>query len=236
MVLSQRHSSIAHARADSPQIPLDISRIVGLAAAMALNIAALMLLLVPVSPPTAAPIKEDVTIFEPLEKKKEDPPPKPPELEVSRARTDAKTTPIRQQVAPTPPKADTTSDAPIVEKAEYSIPTETTGETTGEDISIPQTDPPQVASRLEYASAPAPAYPRDALMDGLQGTVYLKVLVDVDGKPLSVEIHRSSGHRKLDDAAKRQVLKRWKFKPAMHNGQAIQVYGIVPVDFSLSRQ
>jgi protein TonB len=66
--------------------------------------------------------------------------------------------------------------------------------------------------------------------------VYLKVLVGVDGKPLSVEIHRSSGHRKLDDAAKRQVLKRWKFKPAMHNGQAIQVYGIVPVDFSLSRQ
>jgi protein TonB len=236
MVLSQRHISIPYNRTNGSPIALDFNRIVGLAAAMALNIAALMLLLVPVSPPAVTPIIDVFPVPPLIEEKKEDPPPKPPELEVSRTRTDTKTTPVRQPVAPTPPKADTSTDIPLVDNAEYSIPTETTSETSGDDIGIPQNDPTQTASRLEYAMAPAPAYPRDALMDGLQGTVYLKVLVGVDGKPLSVEIHRSSGHRKLDDAAKRQVLKRWKFKPAMHNGQAIQVYGIVPVDFSLSRQ
>ena len=74
------------------------------------------------------------------------------------------------------------------------------------------------------------------LLDGKEGTVVLKVLVDVDGKPLSVEIERSSGHRKLDDAARRQVLRKWMFRPAIRDGQALQVYGIVPVSFSLSLQ
>ena len=71
------------------------------------------------------------------------------------------------------------------------------------------------------------------MLDGIEGTVLLKVLVDVDGKPLSVEIERSSGNRRLDDAARRQVLRKWMFRPAIRDGQAIQVFGMVPVSFSL---
>jgi periplasmic protein TonB len=66
--------------------------------------------------------------------------------------------------------------------------------------------------------------------------VVLKVLVDVDGKPLSVEIERSSGNRKLDDTARRQVLRKWMFRPAIRDGVAVQVYGLVPVNFTLSLQ
>jgi periplasmic protein TonB len=100
---------------------------------------------------------------------------------------------------------------------------------------LPNPDP-LPSTRLEYASAPAPTYPREALLNGIQGTVVLKVLVDVDGKPLSVEIERSSGNRRLDDAARRQVLRKWMFRPAIRDGQAVQVYGIVPVNFTLSLQ
>ena len=43
----------------------------------------------------------------------------------------------------------------------------------------------------------------------------------------------SSGNRDLDRAARMQVLKAWKFQPAMQDGRAVQAYGRVPVDFSL---
>src|SRR5690606_15687155 len=90
---------------------------------------------------------------------------------------------------------------------------------------------PATGMRLEYASAPAPRYPRDAIIDGLQGTVLLEVLVDVDGSPLEVRIHRSSGHRVLDASARRHVLRHWRFRPAVRDGRPVQAIGLVPIDF-----
>ncbi len=238
MVLSQRRRSIPHARTQTmhmtPDAKLDANRIIGMAAAMTLNIAALMLLLVPVSAPTSQiQIKDDPLIFIWRDEIKTPPPPPPVVVPITPPQT---TTPLIQQaIAPPQQEIETTTPLVVPEGTDYT-PQQQTTETNFEETSLPQSTEPQPATRLEYASAPAPTYPRDAINDGLQGTVYLKVLVDVDGTPLSVDIQRSSGHRKLDDAARRQVLKKWKFRPAMQNGQAIQVYGIVPVDFSLSRQ
>jgi protein TonB len=93
---------------------------------------------------------------------------------------------------------------------------------------------PVTGMSLEYASAPAPSYPRDALREGITGTVLLEVLVDVDGSPLKVTIHRSSGNRELDRTAQQQVLKHWRFRPASRNGAAVQAIGIVPIDFKLN--
>ena len=92
---------------------------------------------------------------------------------------------------------------------------------------------PISASHLAYARAPAPAYPRAAVLDRAEGTVVLRVLVDVDGSPLEVAVETSSGNRELDRAARTQVLKHWKFQPAMQDGRAVQAYGRVPVNFSL---
>ena len=61
----------------------------------------------------------------------------------------------------------------------------------------------------------------------------LRVLVDVDGTPVSVTVESSSGNRNLDKAALQHVLKTWRFKPAMQDGQAVQAYGLVPIAFSL---
>jgi periplasmic protein TonB len=241
MVLSQRHVSIPQARMRTApahtSAKLDPTRIAGMAAAIAVNIAAMMLLLVPVSPPAPS-----LTLIEPeappewVEKKEPEKKPEiPPTVELRKPQ------PIQpqQQIlrpAPVAQPVQTQHETIVTEGSEYTEP-QPTNTTPTDIVGLPITNPgPQEATRLEYAKAPAPAYPRDAILDGLEGTVYLKVLVDVDGTPLSVEIHKSSGHRKLDDAARRQVLKKWKFRPAIQDGKAIQVYGIVPLDFSLSRQ
>ena len=94
--------------------------------------------------------------------------------------------------------------------------------------------PPLTGAHLAYESNPAPPYPPESLRNQESGTVLLEVLVDVDGRPLDVKVSRSSGHRALDAAARRQVLTKWRFKPAMQNGRAVQATGLVPVDFSLN--
>lgn len=230
MVLVQRHPSRADAGGLAQAIArIQPVRIIGMAGAIALNAAALMLLLVPVSAPIRTVDTENppVVFIEP----KAPPPPPPPieEVPVVRPRIETPMPRVQQPPQPQPPVQE---EAVVVEGNTYVPPVETT-----DTVPLPvQPDPgPMTSTRLEYASAPAPAYPREAILDGIEGTVLLKVLVGVDGKPLSVEIERSSGNRRLDDAARRQVLRRWLFKPAIRDGQAVQVYGMVPVNFSLTR-
>jgi protein TonB len=59
------------------------------------------------------------------------------------------------------------------------------------------------------------------------------VLVDVDGHPIDVQVQASSGNRALDDAARKQVLKKWLFRPARRNGTPVQAIGIVPIRFTM---
>jgi len=92
---------------------------------------------------------------------------------------------------------------------------------------------PVTVGSLAYISAPAPRYPRAEAHAGIGGTVLLKVLVDVDGRPLEVVVLESSGNRNLDRSARENVLKNWLFQPAMRDGKAVQAYGKVPVVFSM---
>jgi periplasmic protein TonB len=232
MVLTQRHP---HAQTEALHLAIagvQPVRVLGMAGAIALNVAALMLLLVPVSAPVPMSKAEETdTIF--IDDRIKPPPPPPIEVPVVKPTTIRDTRPT--PVTPTTPQPIQDQNVIVPDGSEYVPPTNADPLP---DIgpALPVNPDPQPSTRLEYASAPAPAYPRDELLDGKEGTVVLRVLVDVDGKPLSVEIERSSGHRKLDEAARRQVLRKWMFRPAIRNGQAVQVYGIVPVSFSLSRQ
>lgn len=230
MILAQ---SRTHARADGLAqaiAAIQPSRVLGMAGAIALNIAALMLLLVPVAAPLQVAQPEDPVYTVPLDPPK--PPPPPPTVPVERPKpqTAAPQPELRPQPVTVPPPPVLTDVA-----TEMSLPPPTNIGTEVAKIDVPPVGP-LASERLQYADAPAPSYPREALMAGAEGTVLLKVLVDVDGTPLSVEIEHSSGNRRLDDAARRQVLRKWKFRPAIRDGQAIQVYGMVPVSFSLSRQ
>lgn len=91
------------------------------------------------------------------------------------------------------------------------------------------------STALAYIDAPIPDYPRIAMRKGWEGTVLLRVRVDARGRPVSVEVVRSSGHRVLDEAARRAVSTRWSFRPALRDGMPVEAVGTVPVAFSLGR-
>ena len=98
---------------------------------------------------------------------------------------------------------------------------------------VPLQEKPVCVPALQYLSAPAPEFPRAALRMRIEGTVMLQVLVDVDGRPLRVSVQQGSGDRRLDAAARAQVLGHWRFRPAMRDGRAVQAIGLVPIVFRL---
>ena len=67
---------------------------------------------------------------------------------------------------------------------------------------------------------------------GEEGRVLMKVLVSADGAAEEVQIEKSSGSERLDNAAI-QAVKRWRFIPANKNNQALSAYVMVPMKFSL---
>lgn len=74
---------------------------------------------------------------------------------------------------------------------------------------------------------PSPGYPAAARMNKEQGSVRLLVTVEANGLPSSVTIQSSSGFATLDNAARDQISRRWRW-PA---GE-VRRY-IVPVRFVL---
>jgi protein TonB len=92
-----------------------------------------------------------------------------------------------------------------------------------------------MSASLGVLEGPRPGYPIIALRRGWEGVVVLRVEVDAGGKPVVVEIEKSSGHRVLDDAARRQVLGHWQFVPALRDGVAVPAVGLVPFDFTIPR-
>ena len=78
-----------------------------------------------------------------------------------------------------------------------------------------------------------PGYPLAARRLGLEGRVLLRVDVDRTGVVKRVAITKSSGHRLLDEAARR-AMDKWRFLPAMVNGEAASGAVDVPVSFRLN--
>lgn len=203
------------------------ARIAAIAAAIAVHALAFMLLLLPLaSSPTQSPPIPSVQprwvvpdIIPPT--------PVPPQPVVLQQVQPPQATPqrieIQQQVVP-----------PVVldRGSLQAIPVEAIAADTG-PAEVVIDSRPLAGAQLRYAVAPAPAYPRAEARAGIEGTVLLKVLVDVDGSPLEVTLEQSSGNRSLDTQARNQVLRHWRFEPAMRDGRPVQAYGLVPIHFSL---
>jgi protein TonB len=84
-----------------------------------------------------------------------------------------------------------------------------------------------------YLDNPAPAYPPRSKRLGETGTVLLRVVVDENGRPESVDVATSSGFARLDRAAL-DAVRRWKFVPAKQGGRAVKAAVLVPLEFQLS--
>lgn len=199
------------------------ARITAIAGVIALHAAAFVLLLMPMAPPQALPTP-DIEIPYVLIEKKETKPVEPPPKPIERI-THTTTTP-REVHTEQPPVVD-----PVGE--DIAPPYDPTPDT-AIVIETPPTVPgPIRADSLEYANAPPPPYPRNEMARRIEGTVVLEVLVGVDGLPIDVQVKTSSGNRSLDEAARKHILKKWKFKPATRDGVAVQALGLVPVRFVL---
>ena len=77
-----------------------------------------------------------------------------------------------------------------------------------------------------------PDYPRDALMEGIEGYVKFDLLVATDGTVLSVRVTDAAPGRIFVRNAKRAV-RRWKFKPRVVDGVAVERWVRTSIVFEL---
>jgi protein TonB len=84
----------------------------------------------------------------------------------------------------------------------------------------------------DYLKNPAPDYPLASRRLGEKGKVLLRVLVSAEGKAEQVEIDKSSGFARLDQAAKATV-RNWLFVPAKLGDKSVRAWVIVPIVFTL---
>ncbi len=90
---------------------------------------------------------------------------------------------------------------------------------------------PAVVESVEYVRAPAPVYPHESSRKRERGTVVLRVLVDTAGRPAQIQIERSSGFARLDDAARAAVQKAL-FRPHEVDGHAQPAQVLIPIEFT----
>jgi protein TonB len=88
------------------------------------------------------------------------------------------------------------------------------------------------ASQLGYLVQPSPIYPARSRRAGEQGTVMVRALVDVTGRPAQVSLQTSSGHPELDQSAVSAV-RAAQFRPYAEAGLAQAVWVLVPINFVL---
>ena len=154
-------------------------------------------------------------------------------------------TPQPVKPAPTPaPVAPPVTPAPAAELPAISTPAPTPTGLTASAPAAPPAPPaappvaPPVTAAPTRATSPAPArtaagvnvnqcekpeYPSASRRLEEEGTVALRFLVGVDGKVLQSEIEKSSGFKRLDEAA-RLGLSKCQFRPALLDGKPEQAW------------
>lgn len=85
-----------------------------------------------------------------------------------------------------------------------------------------------------YASMSPPHYPGDAIKNKVQGRVWIRATIAVDGTVRSARVDRvePESAAALGDASV-QAVKSWKFNPATSHGHPVEGDVFIPIDFSL---
>ncbi len=141
----------------------------------------------------------------------------------------ASAAPPRQTPAPQPQQSPATTtasaEATEVNLDPYNPPG--TGIVSGDNV-VP-------ASPDNAHNNVPPSYPIDAERRGEQGVVGLIITVSPDGHAADVQIASSSGHKLLDDEARRAV-SRWHFRPEIRDGHPVSSIFNEQIDFDGSGQ
>ena len=150
----------------------------------------------------------ETKIIEEIKPQPDKPPPPPPKLETPpppfipppevNIQMPVQMAPTITAVAPTPPP----KPAPVVPVPRQTVNT---------------------APVVNAASCDKPEYPPAARRANETGTVLLNFLIDIDGKVIDSKVERSSGSRRLDEAA-RAGLELCNFRPATAGGQPTRAW------------
>lgn len=129
---------------------------------------------------------------------------------------------------------------PVVPEVEIALEPPTREQTTApiqvvQASSMPTAvgDAPKLISTVEYVREPVPRYPPQSRRLREQGLVVLRVLIDEKGQACDIEIESSSGHVRLDHAAKDAVA-RATFRPYVEDGAPRRALVLIPIEFSLN--
>ncbi|WP_246149068.1 energy transducer TonB [Candidatus Accumulibacter phosphatis] len=153
-------------------------------------------------------------------------PPKPPKPTPVEARPRRQTSPVPQQIL----AAQTHSPAAFSETTIVRDPPPPT---------LPDLPAPPAPATIsqprfaaDYLSNPAPTYPPLSRRMGEEGEVVLRVHVETSGRPSQIEVRKSSGSPRLDQAALDAVW-HWRFVPAKRGEEALAAWVLVPITFHL---
>jgi len=134
---------------------------------------------------------------------------------------------------------ETTADEPLAVAAETSITREENAVSGMAEAAVEMAEAAAqgeaVLPMIEpvFASPPAaPRYPRLARKRGQEGTVWLDVLLDAEGRQEKRQIFQSSGLALLDQAAL-EAVSSWQGEPHRVNGLGLRSWVRIPVEFSL---
>ena len=113
------------------------------------------------------------------------------------------------------------------------------GTATGGDATIEPVKPPLGITRSasidpRYRTDFEAPYPPASRRMGEEGTVLVRVVVGIDGRVVRAVVARSSGFERLDAAALKQALAKWRFVPALSDGRAVEAEREIPVTFRLA--
>jgi periplasmic protein TonB len=144
-------------------------------------------------------------------------------------------TPVTQEQTPdyTPPLQNVTYALPPPEDLSFEAEAIAAPVTITTAIAdpAPQVVAPPLIDDVDYVRSVPPVYPKESQRRREYGTVILRVLVDALGRPAQVQIERSSGHARLD-AAGREAVEQFLFRPYEVNGIARPAQVLIPIEFT----
>ena len=213
----------------TPYRPLQPQRIVANAAVITLHLAAFGVLLAPLSSNNTPAVRSERTTVQLLPQTLPEPPPPPPLLATPvpprQLPGTAHSIPVPQTIPVVVDTVDAAAVSALADQLQHM-----TAPAAGD---VPALAGPAIQQGLQVRHGPAPAYPLQAIRQHLQGEVLLRVQIDASGAVTEASIERSSGHRELDQAARRQVLRHWHFEPSITDGVPTPAIGLVPIHFRL---
>lgn len=75
------------------------------------------------------------------------------------------------------------------------------------------------------------SFPLTAQLRGQEGTVYMNIVIDENGRAQRADLQRSSGYRKLDRAATRSAVDNWVFDVSACERKDLPITHVVAVEY-----